>query len=422
MFVSTMDKSRFCTSGSHSLAGLIDGLNLDKQMAGKVELPNAFWPFVYGLVVIALLGIFCYELYRGRTWAKGTVVALISFICTGLAVEGLCALLLRWKETGSMASITGHAPKSQLASVQHTNTRLIRYDSLGMSRPAPGEYETDYLVRQRETRNGEAIYLEKTIPVTYHIDRFSRRITPFTNHRPNGKYALFLGCSFTYGEAVADTSTLPYFFGQQTGYHPYNYGVSGHSPAQMLALLQTTNLRKQVTEKDGIAIYTYIEDHLARVAPSTRWIANSNGYLPDVDPVTLRVDGSYAEKHPVRLRLANWLYKSNIAQLFNIDYPKRYSTDDYQRFVNIVRKAKERYQSQFGNDNFYVVVFPVYPLSPVLRQLLDQAHLRVIDYADLFVWKTTYDGMHPDREAYKRVAYQLAEDLHCQANPPISGQ
>ena len=419
-----MSKRHFCTAELYFVSEFNNGLNLETQMTGKVEFgsfPNTFRLVAYGLIVVALAAIFGYGLYRGRTWAKGTVVALISFICTGLAAEGLCALLLHWKETRSMAAMTGHAHQSQLVSVQ-TNARLIRYDSLGMSRPAPGQYETDYLVRQRETQNGREVLSEKTISVTYHIDSLSRRITPFTNQRTNWKYALFLGCSFTYGEAVGDTSTLPYFFGQQTGYHPYNYGVSGHSPAQMLALLQATNLRKQVTEKEGIAIYTYIEDHLARVAPSTRWIANSNGYLPDIDPVTLRVDGSYAEKHPVRLRLTNWLYRTNIARLFNIDFPKRYSTDDYQRFANIVRKVKEQYQSQFGNDNFYVVVFPVYPLNPVLRQLFDQAHLRVIDYADLFIWKTTYDNMHPDRDAYKQVANHLAKDLHCRANSQLSGR
>ncbi len=420
-----MNKIHFCAPGVYAASQFINRLNVETQMAGKVKfssLPDAFWLVAYGLVIAALVAMFGYGLLRGRTWAKGTVVALVSFICTALAAEGLCTLLLHWKDSGSMVPATGHAPTSRFASVLHTNARLIRYDSLGISRPAPGPYETDYLIRQRETRNGREVVSEKTIPVTYHIDSLSRRITPFTNHQPNGKYALFLGCSFTYGEAVSDTSTLPYFFGQQTGYHPYNYGVSGYSPAQMLALLQTTNLRKQVAEKEGIAIYTYIEDHLARVAPSTRWIANSNGYLPDIDPVTLQVDGSYAEKHPVRLRLANWLYKTNIARLFNIDFPKRYSRDDYRRFVNIVRKVKERYQSQFGNDHFYVVVFPVYPLSPELRQLFKEAHLRVIDYADLFVWKTAYDGMHPDCDAYKQVASHLAKDLHCRANTQSSGR
>lgn len=319
-----------------------------------------------------------------------------------------------------MASGAGQTQQRQCTSVRHINFSLIRSDSVGMSRPAPGRYETIYAIRQRETRVGKGEMIEKSIPVTYHIDSLSRRITPFANPCANGEYALFLGCSFTYGESVSDTSTLPYFFGQQTGYRPYNYGVSGHSPAQMLALLQTTNLRKQVAEKNGIAIYTYIEDHLARVAPSTRWIANSNGYLPDVNPVTLRVDGSYAEKHPVRLWLISWLYRSNIARLFNIDFPKRYSTDDYQRFVNIVRKTKERYQHQFGNDNFYVVVFPVYPLNPALRQLFDQAHIRVIDYSERLVWKTAYDSMHPDGDAYKQVAQLLASDLYGVTNAQVS--
>ena len=188
----------------------------------------------------------------------------------------------------------------------------------------------------------------------------------------------------------------------------------------MLALLQSTNLRSQIPEKNGIAFYTYIDDHLARVMPSTKWINNSNGYLPWVDPVRLTVEGSYAQKHPVYLTLIRWLYKSNVVKLFNINFPNRYNTADYKQFVNVVRKSKERYQKQFGNDNFYVVVFPAYPLHPELRRVFTENHIKLIDYSDLSVWKTAYDGMHPDEEAYKQVAAKLAQDIPAEATQRIA--
>ncbi|WP_460907613.1 hypothetical protein [Spirosoma areae] len=280
-----------------------------------------------------------------------------------------------------------------------------------MSRPAPGSYKLLYAAKLQPPIAGQDISAGKTVPVSYHIDSLSRRYTPFDRTQANGKYALFLGCSFTYGEAVSDSGTLPYFFGKQSGYRPYNYGVSGHSPSHMLGLLQTNNLRKEVTEKNGIAFYTYIDDHIARVLPTTRWINNSDGYLPWVNPVSLAVEGSYAQKHPIRTKLVRWMYKSNVVNLFNINFPNQYNTDHYRHFVDVVQKSRELYQQQFGNDNFYVVIFPAYPLKPELRQLFDQAHLKLIDYSDLVIWQTAYDGMHPNSDAYRLVAEKLAEDV-----------
>ena len=374
-------------------------------------LPDSIQVFIYGLMGVSVLSGAEYSSRRRSIPIQGIVVALMSFVITALAVEGVCGIILYLKERGVFSSAPLSASSPVCASVRHTNFRLIRYDRLGMSRPAPGQYETIYSTIEKQTGTGEERLLKKTNHVTYHIDSLSRRITPFINYQPTGKYALFLGCSFTYGESVSDTSTLPYFFGKQTGYHPYNYGVSGHSPAHMLALLQSTNLRSQIAEKNGVAFYTYIEDHLARSMPNTKWINKSNGYLPYVDPVTLTVDGSYAQKHPIRLSLIRWLYKSNVVKLFNIDFPRRYNSSDYQRFVAIVRKSKERYQQQFGNDNFYVVVFPAYPLNPELRRLFIDNHLKLIDYGDLPAWKTAYDSMHPNEEAYRQVATKLAQDL-----------
>ncbi|WP_338873374.1 hypothetical protein WBJ53_30370 [Spirosoma sp. SC4-14] len=353
---------------------------------------------------LASVAVVCVCLLYGKAWVKGVILSIMSFLITWLLLEGVCALVLRWKEGPRASAIKPGFAKNGPGSSKQTNGSLIHYDSLGMSRPAPGQYEIEYA--------GKDAPIHQKNVVTYHVDSLSRRITPFTNQHAVGKYALFMGCSFTYGESVSDSSTIPYFFGQQTGYHPYNYGVSGHSPTQMLAILQSTNLRNQISEKEGIAFYTYIDDHLARATPSTVWANNADGYLPHVNPQTLVVDGAYGQKHPTRMKLIRWMYKSNVVKLFKINFPKHYTTQHYQQFVNIVRKAKELYRNQFGNDNFYVVVFPMYPMDPELKQLIKEANLNIIDYSALLTWKTAYDGMHPNGDAYRQVARQLATDLH----------
>lgn len=358
------------------------------------------------------VGVVCFGLLYGKAWVKGVILSVFSFVVTWMLLEGVCALVLRWKNGPPTSSSKAGFEKNGPGSSKQTHLSLIRYDRLGMSRPAPGQYEIEYT-------GGAAMDHQKSV-VTYHIDSLSRRITPFNSRNAVGKYALFMGCSFTYGESVGDSSTIPYFFGEQTGYHPYNYGVSGHSPTQMLAILQSTDLRNEITEKDGIALYTYIDDHLARATPSTWWVNNASGYLPNVNPQTLVVNGTYAQQHPTRMKLIRWMYRSNVVKLFKINFPKHYTTQQYQQFVNIVRKVKELYSRQFGNENFYVVVFPMYPMAPELRQLFKQANLKVIDHSTLLTWKTAYDGMHPDGDAYRQVARQIATDLHISKRDTIA--
>ncbi|MBD2700779.1 hypothetical protein IC229_09030 [Spirosoma sp. BT702] len=357
------------------------------------------------LAGISLISLSGYVFVYGKSWAQGVVLSVVSLLVSWVVLEGVCGLILRWKE-GPPISAAGFKKTGPVATKQ-TNFQLVHYDSLGMSRPAPGGYEISYAVDGQRSPDGKS----HVIPVKYHIDSLSRRITPFSNTHPTGNYALFLGCSFTYGEAVSDTSTIPYFYGKQTGDRPYNYGVSGHSPAHALAILQTVNLRKEITEKTGVAFYTYIDDQLARVTPSSKWAYNSGGYLPSVNPASLVVDGTYAQRHPVRLRLINWMYKSNIAKLLKLNFPRRYTTEHYQHFVNIVRKIEIIYRKQLGNNNFYVVIFPAYPMDPELRRLFEEAHIKLLDYSHLLAWKTAPDGMHPDDEAYRRVAIKLAEDV-----------
>ncbi|MDB5241970.1 MAG: hypothetical protein JWP57_2595 [Spirosoma sp.] len=367
----------------------------------KADLIHRLRYILTGVGLVALIG---YLLRYGKSWAKGTIISALIFMIFWLILEGLCGMILFWKERHQL-SFSGRKLEKRATS-RNNNFRLIRNDELGFSRPAPGQYESIYSTAKGEVR------------ITYHIDSLSRRITPFDTRQATGKYAVFLGCSFTYGESVADSSTMPYFFGKETGYRPYNYGVSGHSPAHMLAILQTINIRKQILEKSGVAFYTYIDDHLARVSPSTTWAYNSSGYLPSVNPAKLVVDGSYAQTHPVRLKLVQWMYKSNIIKLFKINFPRRYSTKQYQHFANIVRKAKDLYQSQFGNDNFYVIIFPEYPLDPELRQMFEQSNLKLLDYSKLLSWLTmpAADGMHPDGDTYRKVAQQLAKDVGRETN------
>lgn len=252
------------------------------------------------------------------------------------------------------------------------------------------------------------------------VDSLSRRITPLadSSQTPRDKYALFFGCSFTYGDAVHDNETMPYYFQKEnTNYQAYNYAFFGYSPRHTLARLQHEGLRKQVTEKQGVAIYTYIEDHVNRAIPSAGWIGMYDGYFPDVDETTMQTTGVYRFLHPIKYRFGMMIFKSKVRQHFAMDFPFAYRPKDYELTANLIKASQEEYKKQFNNDNFYVIIYPdlLKKDSPMIN-LLKERGVKVLDYRKLFSfpskqYQLKYDS-HPTPEAHRLLMAQLTKDLN----------
>ena len=105
-------------------------------------------------------------------------------------------------------------------------------------------------------RHSRSVSETQIYDVIYRTDRWGRRETPTTAGTPLTSFLLFFGDSNTFGEGLSQTETLPDYAGElATGCRPYNYGVSGYGPAQLLALGRLRRLPPEVPEHDGYAIY-----------------------------------------------------------------------------------------------------------------------------------------------------------------------
>lgn len=247
------------------------------------------------------------------------------------------------------------------------------------------------------------------------VDSLSRRITPKTDSLPRVNFAVFLGCSFTYGDGVSDMQTLPFYFQKYTSnFTSYNYGYLAYSPLHMLARLEYYPLRKAVKEKDGVGIYTMIDDHLDRVIPAIRWIDMTNGKFPYLDTKTMTTNGIFCNKKRFYTYLVKKFQNSGIQRLFNIGYPKIHTINHFRLLNNLVTKSREEYKRQFQNDHFYVVIFPGSHVSQELMQLMKVSKLHVLDYSNLLPISDKmlpFDISHPKGEVYDVVAAQLAKDI-----------
>jgi hypothetical protein len=254
--------------------------------------------------------------------------------------------------------------------------------------------------------------------INYSTDSNSLRVTPLDTTKPRTKYAQFYGCSMTFGEGVQSNETMPYFFGEyDSTYRPYNFAYSGYGPHQMLARLETEDAKKIVKENTGVGLYIYINDHVNRVLGTMTNYGYNGGQAPYYHVVNgqLKHDGLFKEGRKVRSWIFEQLLKSNILKLFKIGYPFKITEQDYELTAEVMAEASRAYKKQFGNDDFYVIIYPTTVDSSLIINLLKQKGVKVLDYSKLFnPLEKGYaipDDEHPTALANEILIKQLVKDI-----------
>jgi len=304
--------------------------------------------------------------------------------------------------------------KADASKVTESTMRFVRTEPLGYKNPPNAR------AVERMSVNGREIF-----NVTYSTDGYSRRITPFNNAGRAEKFALFFGCSFVFGQGVQDEETLPSCVGQLAPRHrPYNYGVIGYGPQQLLIKLEDPNLRREIEENDGILVYTYIHDHVYRVIGTINHHGKERPYYVLDSNGDLRRKGNMASGRP---GLALWYWfigKSQMAEFFQLGFDSRIDEYDIKRTAKIIIEARNAFSRQFHGTEFYVLLYP----NPASRSVgseavrkklilhLDAAKVKYLDYSELFDPDPS-QGLriegdpHPTPKAYRLVAEQLTRDL-----------
>jgi len=303
--------------------------------------------------------------------------------------------------------------KADHSKVQESALRFVRTEPLGYKNPPNAR------AVERMSLSGREIF-----NVTYTTDSHSRRVTPFRNTRQARKFILFFGCSFTFGQGVEDEETLPFFVGQLApDYEPYNYGVIGYGPQQVLIKLEDTTLRREIEQDEGILIYTFIHDHVYRVIGTINHHGRERPYYVLDANGDLQRKGDMVSGRP-GIALWYWLVgKSQTAQYFQLGFNWRITEDDIRLTARIIVEAHNAFSSMFNHSKFYVLMYPN-PASHSRKELIplfEAAGVKVIDYSELFdpsdpAFRIEGDP-HPTPKAYQMVAAKLTRDLGiCKVN------
>jgi hypothetical protein len=249
----------------------------------------------------------------------------------------------------------------------------------------------------------------------YSTDPIGRRLNGLPTHSsPEKRYALFFGCSITFGLHVDNDQTLPAFFeGLDTNYRAYNYGVSGYGAHHVLALLEENKLRNQIPESSGVAFYIYFTGHTARaIGDMDSYLSwNATGPYFKNDGNSVMRCGNFKDGRWLISRLYEFIPKTYIGRYYDMHLPGSLQPRHYRLTARIIKKAADDYARQFGNDRFYVVLLPGFDedrMGPYLQEL----GLHTIDLTAMFnsYWDDKYqfkgDG-HPRPLFYRLVADRL---------------
>jgi hypothetical protein len=286
-------------------------------------------------------------------------------------------------------------------------------DALGMVKPAPGRWH----VVTKSSATGQVVY-----DVNYTVDQFGRRITPLSAPGPRDRFALFFGCSYTYGEGLNDDETLPHYFGELAPrYRPYNYAFHGGGPFEALARMESVDFKTEVAEKQGIGFYTFIDDHVNRVNNSSSvasWHSEEIHYsrLPDG---TFVHDGSFNTARPWQSRLYRFVYGNRLLRYLGFHLPLRITSHELDLTAAAIAEVANRFHRHFPDSDFYVVFYPNTAWHDRIGKRLVRMGVRTLDYHDLFdKYRSPYliegDG-HPSAEAIRTFASAIVRDLHVDA-------
>lgn len=256
--------------------------------------------------------------------------------------------------------------------------------------------------------------------VHYSIDHMNKRITPgFDSTKKN--YALFFGCSIGFGYGLEDYQTLAYQVQQQgESTNSYNFAISGTGTNHMLAEIQYRDLSKQVAEKDGCGYYIFFWDHIYRAIGTmhryTEWLHLAPYYKMENGKLVRHK--LFKDGRPFISSMYERLYQTNIVKYFEADLPLKLNDSHYDLVTEMVLETKKNYEKQFGNDKFYLVIYPNYvAYTPeqmqIFKSYLKKKKIKFIDLSQKIVYQGKYTlpgDAHPNAEMNELMAKYLLQE------------
>jgi hypothetical protein len=230
-------------------------------------------------------------------------------------------------------------------------------------------------VRASRSHHGRQLY-----DVTYTIDADGLRVAPPVNAATTG-CILFFGDSFTFGEGLEDTQTLPYEVGIQSRgrYQTYNFGFHGYGPHQMLAEIEHGLVSHAVKCRPDVAIYGALADHAFRAAGKVAYGLHGPRYQLTSDG-GVRATGRFDDDQPPaasRLaRIRSHLRKSALFRLL-ADRVQPVTPQETDLVFAIVKRSKDLLSAIYPGIRFHVILWRVMPEEQAVYEEMERGFAKL---------------------------------------------
>ena len=250
-----------------------------------------------------------------------------------------------------------------------------------------GDEALGYRLRpSTKARVVKRIQAEIIYDVIYSSDEVGRRKTTFQKKRK--KFALFFGDSNTFGEGIDEHETLPYFFAKtMKEYTPYNYAFQGYGTQQMLEWLKQKSFRENVSQKNGVAFYSYFDYHINRVIGATEYLKWNPGIHPYYyldQNHQLKRDGNFINGRAVLTKFYHLFNFSALFRALGLNLPLFINNSHRELLCEVIKESRKSFLENFPDSKFVVLINPVSGKNDkMIESCFVKEHFTFIDLRDL---------------------------------------
>ena len=222
------------------------------------------------------------------------------------------------------------------------------------------EYEINQYFGYQPKKNSilkEKVYFKEKLihEFNYSINKFGHRET-LNKYNNLEKCVIFHGGSITFGQAVNDDETLPYYISKKLNdkYSVFNFAFNGYGPHQFLSKIENNYFEEVKNCKKVFIVYQFINDHVGRTAGRRSW--------GDKAPRYLIKDGKIYQKgffsnYPYKLIMK---FRKNMrnSKLISIFYNvENVNKKDVEIFLKILRKIEFLSKKIFNESEFIYLIW-----------------------------------------------------------------
>lgn len=179
------------------------------------------------------------------------------------------------------------------------------------------------------------------------------RIENALDYDKNKKSVIFVGCSFTYGQAIYATENISYKIQELTHRKTYNKGNSDWGPQFVLRDIQNSSLFNgdEIVEPEYV-VYTLTSDHLRRIYID--YFSRLNDIIYDL----YRIENNKLIFNEPKVRFVNYIKMTNAVK--NLNFLRyRLLPDDkkFDRLKLYLLTINDEIKKRYPDAKFVVIVY-----------------------------------------------------------------